>query len=84
MSLAIELDDAVFTKLRETAEKDGLTPETWIEIKVRENSARDKNGLRSFLHVARSLRLNGPSDFSSNLDEYLYGGKDLDEELGFS
>lgn len=27
----------------------------------------------SFLQVARSLDLNGPPDWASNLDEYLYG-----------
>ncbi len=29
----------------------------------------------SFLEVAQSLQLDGPSDWSLNLDEYLYGGK---------
>ena len=41
------------------------------------------NGLsahRSFLQVARSLRLRGPADWSSRLDDYLYGGAELDEQ----
>lgn len=29
----------------------------------------------SFLHTARSLDLEGPSDFSERLEEYLYGDK---------
>jgi hypothetical protein len=32
----------------------------------------------SFLDVAKSLDLNGPADWSTNFDEYLYRGKDLD------
>ena len=31
---------------------------------------------RSFLRTARSLRLEGPADWSANLDEYLYGSND--------
>jgi len=35
----------------------------------------------SFFKTALSLKLRGPSDFSENLDDYLYGGKPfLDEE----
>jgi len=30
----------------------------------------------SFLDVARSLRLDGPPDWSRNLDHYLYGDED--------
>jgi hypothetical protein len=35
---------------------------------------------KSFLQVARSLRLQGPADWSSRLDDYLYGGAKLDEQ----
>jgi hypothetical protein len=35
---------------------------------------------KSFLRVARSLRLQGPADWSSRLDDYLYGGAKLDEQ----
>lgn len=38
MSQTIELKDEVFTKLKKTAEKDGLTPETWIEVIVEEKA----------------------------------------------
>ena len=31
---------------------------------------------RSFLRTARSLRLEGPADWSAKLDEYLYGKND--------
>ena len=48
-----------------------------LETKVdNEQSAKPK----SFLQVARSLRLQGPADWSSRLDDYLYGGAKLDEQ----
>lgn len=31
----------------------------------------------SFLEIAEGLELSGPSDWSSRLDEYLYGGREL-------
>lgn len=34
----------------------------------------------SFFRVARSLKLRGPKDFSENLDDYLYGGKQFPDE----
>jgi predicted DNA-binding antitoxin AbrB/MazE fold protein len=33
----------------------------------------DKTRPRSFLRTARSLKLEGPTDWSANLDDYLYG-----------
>jgi predicted DNA-binding antitoxin AbrB/MazE fold protein len=56
-----------------------LEPNTRVEIVVRVKERSD-NGTRSFLQTARALRLKGPSDFSSRLDDYLYDGKKLDEE----
>lgn len=38
MSQVIELRDELFTKLAREAEKDGLTPEVWIEVKIMEGS----------------------------------------------
>ena len=39
----------------------------------------------SFLMYAASLRLEGPEDWSENLDEYLYRGKKLpgNRQIGF-
>lgn len=34
----------------------------------------------SFLKLARSLNLEGPEDWSENLDDYLYGDKKLPDE----
>lgn len=36
----------------------------------------EESRARSFLRIARSLRLEGPADWSANLDEYLYGKND--------
>lgn len=33
---------------------------------------------KSFLDTARSIKINAPADFSSNVDEYLYQGKPFD------
>ena len=34
----------------------------------------------SFLTLAQSVNLDGPPDWSANLDNYLYGGKQIDGE----
>jgi len=34
---------------------------------------------KSFLDTARSLNVDGPPDWASNIDDYLYGGKSRDE-----
>ncbi len=34
----------------------------------------------AFLRYARSVSIDAPPDFASNIDEYLYGGKSLDDE----
>lgn len=33
---------------------------------------------KSFLDSARSIKINAPADFSTNVDEYLYHGKPFD------
>jgi predicted DNA-binding antitoxin AbrB/MazE fold protein len=49
-----------------------LEPNTqvWLIIKTTPPPAP-----RSFLQTARALNLDGPSDWSANLDDYLYGDK---------
>lgn len=50
-----------------------LQPNTRVQLVVTTKSpAEDKP--KSFLRVARSLRLSGPADWSDRLDDYLYGG----------
>ncbi len=56
-----------------------LKPNTRVQITVEVNEDKPRNGI-SFLEVARSLELQGPADFSDNLDDYLYGGKEVDGE----
>jgi predicted DNA-binding antitoxin AbrB/MazE fold protein len=34
----------------------------------------------AFLKYARSASIDAPPDFASNIDDYLYGGKSLDDE----
>lgn len=55
-----------------------LKPNTrvWIVVETTPPSAPT----RSFLHTARSLNLDGPVDWSANLEKYLYGDADHDEE----
>jgi predicted DNA-binding antitoxin AbrB/MazE fold protein len=48
-----------------------LRPNTRVRLTVEPAEARERQS-GSFLQVARSLRLEGPSDWSSRLDEYLY------------
>jgi predicted DNA-binding antitoxin AbrB/MazE fold protein len=54
-----------------------LKPNTRVRIIVQTISL-EGDEVASFLRTARSLNLEGPPDWSNNLDEYLYGEKDLD------
>ncbi len=54
-----------------------LEPNTRVQIVVKIKPASE-NKRKSFLSVARSLRLEGPKDFSERLDDYLYGVEDSD------
>lgn len=49
-----------------------LEPNTRVRITIESTSTSQKEP-ESFLEVARSLNLEGPRDWSSRLDEYLYG-----------
>ena len=52
-----------------------LEPQTQVQITI-ETIPDSKEGSRSFLDVAASLNLEGPSDWSENFEEYLYGNRD--------
>ncbi len=52
----------------------GLRPNTRVRLIV-EPAEDPERRPQSFLRVARSLKLEGPPDWSSRLDEYLYGAK---------
>ena len=49
-----------------------LEPNTRVRITIEPNTTAEKNR-ESFLRVARSLKLDGPRDWSTRLDDYLYG-----------
>lgn len=83
MSLTIEatFDGEVFRP----DEKVDLEPNTKVKVtieeplKLVEMPRKGKGEPYAFLRYARSLNLEGPNGFSINLDEYLYGGKSLDD-----
>ncbi len=68
-------------------EKVDLEPNTKVKVTIEEpkklklvvKPKKGKGEPYAFLRYARSLNLDGPSDFSKNLDDYLYGGKSLDD-----
>jgi predicted DNA-binding antitoxin AbrB/MazE fold protein len=51
-----------------------LEPNTRVQITIETKDSRPSNG-GSFLKTARSLNLDGPSDWSERFEEYLYGTK---------
>jgi hypothetical protein len=49
-----------------------LAPNTRVRVTI-ETTVADENKSGSFLQTARALNLDGPSDWSERLEEYLYG-----------
>jgi len=56
-----------------------LEPNTKVRLQLVERRKKKTGKPFSSLHYLRSLKLDGPEDWSANLDDYLYGGKPLDE-----
>lgn len=56
-----------------------LEPNTRVRITIEPRTASEQES-ESFLRVARSLNLNGPRDWSSRLDDYLYGTNGVVDE----
>ena len=56
-----------------------LEPNTRVRITIEPTTTSGKKP-ESFLEVAESLNLEGPRDWSSRLDEYLYGGNGAVDE----
>lgn len=50
------------------------------KLELVEKPKKGKGEPYAFLRYARSVSIDAPPDFASNLDEYLYGGKSLDDE----
>ena len=55
-----------------------LQPNTRVRITI-EESATVKSKPNSFLRTARSLNIEGPSDWSERIEEYLYGKQGNDQ-----
>lgn len=72
------VDLASNTKVKIVIE-DEENPKKPKKLKLVEMPKKGKGEPYAFLKYARSLKLDGPSDFSKNLDEYLYEGKSLDD-----
>ena len=49
-----------------------LAPNTRVRITI-EEVAEQAAAVRSFFDTAKSLKLEGPADWSENVDKYLYG-----------
>ena len=49
-----------------------LEPNTRVRITIEPTPKSEKNS-ESFLRVAQSLNIEGPRDWSTRLDDYLYG-----------
>lgn len=56
-----------------------LEPNTRVRITI-EPTPTSESEPQSFLQVARSLNLEGPRDWSSRLDDYLYAGNGTEDE----
>lgn len=57
-----------------------LEPNTRVRLIVETVSSTKAPETPSFLRTARSLNLDGPRDWSENLDSYLYGDAKSDGE----
>ena len=74
-TLEATFDGQVFRPI-ETVE---LQPDTRVQLVVTVKVVPEEKP-KSFLRTARSLKLQGPKDWSSRIDDYLYGGANLDDE----
>ena len=54
-----------------------LAPNTWVRMTIETIPPAEGEAV-SFLRTARTLNLDGPPDWSVNLDEYLYGRESSD------
>ncbi|MBF0101778.1 MAG: antitoxin family protein [Desulfobacterales bacterium] len=67
--------EAIFDgKVFRPTQKPQIVPNTCVSIIIEKTSPVEKKNL-SFLKTARSLNLDGPRDWSQNLETYLYEKK---------
>ncbi len=75
-TLEATFDGQVFRPV-ETVE---LQPDTRVQLVVTVKAAASEERPKSFLRTARALKLQGPKDWSSRVDDYLYGGAKPDDD----
>ncbi len=68
-TIEVVFDGTVFHPMESVA----LPPNTRTRVTI-ETVLPSEEKAASFLHTARTLHLNGPPDWSANIDEYLRGG----------
>ncbi len=56
-----------------------LKPNTRVMITIEKVKTR-RTKRKSFLETAMTMKIDGPSDFSENLDDYLYRGKPFNDK----
>lgn len=56
-----------------------VQPDTKVQLVVTVKTTSEEEPA-SFLRTARPMKLQGPRDWSSRVDDYLYGGVKLDDE----
>jgi hypothetical protein len=56
-----------------------FAPNTRVRLTVEPDLAEPRRP-KSFLDTAERLKIDGPADWSANLDYYLYGGGDASKE----
>ena len=77
--MAANIEEKVIEKLRVLPEDQQAEVLKFVED-LAEVKPTPEQKPKSFLQVARALRLQGPADWSSRLDDYLYGGAKSDEQ----
>ena len=78
MSLTIEatFDGEVFRP----DEKVELEPNTKVKLQLVVKEKKKTGEPGSFIKYLRSVKIDAPPDFATNIDDYLYGGKSLEDE----
>jgi len=71
------VDLASNTKVKVIVEDEKAEPK---KLKLVEMPKKEKGEPYAFLRYARSVSIDAPPDYASNIDEYLYGGKSLNDE----
>ena len=61
-------------------EKVDLEPNTKVELRLLIKKKKKTGAPNSFIEYLKSVKIDAPPDFATNIDDYLYGGKSLDDE----